>query len=466
VIARFEEQTMTGETAAPAASVASASESSLDAGHTKRGLRRAVASSVIGSVLEWYDYYLYGTASTLVFAALFFPTLDPVAGTFAAFGSLALGYFARPLGGLFFGSLADRIGRKRVLVITMMTMGTGTAMIGLLPTYNAIGIAAPILLLICRLVQGFAAGGEFASAVVMVVEHAPQRRRGLLASLPGAGVSIGIILSSGAFAMTGLLQDEQFRSWGWRIPFLASVVVLLVGAYIRSKVRESPMFEKLQAEQAVEAAPVRRLFREQKKILLVTLGARFADLATITVFQVWILSYLTLNLKLPASHGLLGVLVANIVALATQPFFGWLSDHVGRKPVFMGGTVFVAAFIVPFFIMVGTKDEFLVVLALTVMNAIGFQAMFATEASWFSELFDPKVRVAGYAAARELTSASLGAATPLIATGITAAWLGSFWPVAIYMFAMCAVTIIAVALGRETNPMKGRLARSAGHGSD
>ncbi|OZI70941.1 MFS transporter [Bordetella genomosp. 12] len=419
----------------------------------KVGLKRVIWSSILGSILEWYDFYLYGTASALIFSQLFFTSLDPVTGIIASFSTLALGFVARPIGGLYFGGMGDRLGRKKVLLITMFLMGGATAVIGLLPTYDSIGIWAPILLAVCRLLQGFAAGGEYASAVALTSEHAPKPRRGFFASLPGIGVSAGILLSAAIFTLFQQLPKEDFLSWGWRIPFLLSLLVVAVGTYIRLKVQESPVFEKMKEDDLLASAPVRELVSDPaaRKNLLVAFGARAAEITGVNVFQVWILSYLVGWTAIGSGVGLIGIQVGQALSLLTIPMFGALTDRVGRKPVYIGGAIFMALFVWPFFNMLNSGSSVMAVTAMALMLSIGYQAMFAAQASYFSELFSPRLRVTGFTTAREITAAVLGGTASIIATALTAKFAGAFWPVALYMLAMCLITIVALLIGPETH---------------
>jgi MFS transporter, MHS family, shikimate and dehydroshikimate transport protein len=412
-----------------------------------------IVSSILGSILEWYDFYLYGTASALIFSKLFFTSLDPITGVIASFSTLALGFIARPIGGLFFGGMGDRLGRKKVLLITMFLMGGATAVIGLVPTYAAIGPLAPLLLCACRLLQGFAAGGEYASAVALTTEHAPKERRGFFSSLPGIGVSAGILLSAAIFSAFRLVPTESFMSWGWRIPFLLSLLVVVIGTYVRMRVQESPVFEKLKNEEMLAHAPVAEVFRDHRarRNLFVAVGARFAEITGVNVFQVWILSFLASYTTAASGIGLIGVQVAQACSLVTIPLFGALTDRVGRKPVYMGGAIVMGLFVWPFFTILKGGDSTMIVIAMAFMLAIGYQAMFAAQASYFSELFDARLRVTGFTTARELTAAVLGGSVSIIATGLTAHYHGAFWPIAVLMVAMCVVTVIALVAGPETH---------------
>ncbi|SNB76387.1 Sugar transporter [Arboricoccus pini] len=431
------------------------------------GLRRVILSSILGSILEWYDFYLYGTASALIFSQLFFTSLDPTTGVIASFSTLALGFIARPIGGLFFGGMGDRLGRKKVLLITMLLMGGATAIVGLLPTYASIGLWAPLILCLCRLLQGFAAGGEYASAVALTTEHAPGERRGFFASLPGIGVSAGILLSAALFSLFRLMPEDAFMAWGWRLPFLLSLLVVAIGSYVRLRVQESPVFEQLKEEAMLAAAPVREVFasKDARRNLFVAFGARFAEITSVNVFQVWILSYLAAWTTSAQGVGLIGIQVGQALSLISIPLFGALSDKVGRKPVYMGGAIFMGFFVWPFFAMLHSGQAWQIVPAMAIMLAVAYQAMFAAQASYFSELFAPRLRVTGFTTAREITAAVLGGPASIIATAITASAAGGYWPVATFMVAMCIVTSAALIIGPETHPGLPRNGASLGSSS-
>ena len=415
---------------------------------TRTQRQRVLGSAIIGSALEWYDFYLYAQAAALIFNKLFFPTLDPLVGTLAAFGSYAVGFLARPFGGIFFGRLGDRIGRKNVLIITLLIMGFGTVAIGLLPTYAAIGVAAPILLTLLRMVQGLAAGAEFGGAVVLSAELAPRGRRGLYASLPGLGVSLGVLMAAGTFALFNFLPAEQFDAWGWRMPFLLSIVIVGVALFIRLRVNESPVFRELEAKGEVSKAPIRDLFRYAKKPFFIAFGARIAENGTAYMFQAWILTYVV-SVGLDRGIGLAGVITGTAISLVTIPLWGWATDHVGRKKIYLFGTVGMGLVAFPFFGLVNTLNPALVILALAVLISVFYQAMFASQASMLVDLFDPRFRFTGIALARETSAVVAGGIAPLVATGLLLAFGGAFWPIAIYVIVMCAISTVALILYKE-----------------
>ncbi len=407
------------------------------------------AASVVGTVIEWYDFFIYGAAAAVVFNELFFPEFAPLAGTMAAFGTYAVGFFARPVGGIIFGNLGDKIGRKAILVITLMLMGVATTLMGLLPTYESVGILAPILLLLLRIMQGLGAGAEFGGAVVMAAEYSPARKRGLYASLPCTGVAIGLLLSSGVFAYFSSLPEEQFLSWGWRVPFLLSIVIVLVGLYIRLRVMETPVFSRVKETDTEVETPVLEVVRSQRRNLLVAIGARFSENGNSYIITTFALTYVAQELGLPDRVALTGVLISSALGIATIPLFGALSDRVGRRPVYLAGSAFLALFAFPFFWLLNTEVSVLIWLAIVLANSFGIYAMFSPQAAYFSELFDTRVRFSGIALAREISAPLAGGIAPFVATGLLLS-TGSYWPIAVYMIALALITVVAVALGPET----------------
>lgn len=405
---------------------------------------------MLGTAIEWYDFFLYGTAAALVFNRLFFPNLDPLAGTMAAFASYAVGFFARPLGGIVFGHFGDRLGRKSMLVTTLVMMGVATFLVGLLPTYDQIGLWAPALLVALRIVQGLAVGGEWGGAVLMVAEHAGPGRRGFFVSWVQVGVPVGLLLATGVFALFTHLPEASFLSWGWRVPFLIGIVLTGLGFFIRLKVMESPVFEQARKVERAPGLPILEVLRAHKKNVFLAMGARMAENAFFYIFTVWVLSYATQHLDLPRSSLLNGVLIGSAVQLVTIPFFGALSDRIGRKPVYLGGTVFLLALVLPFFWLVGTRSVPLVWLAI-VLGMVGHSALYGPQAAFFSELFGTRTRYTGASLGYQLAAPFAGGLAPLIASGLLRWSDGATWPIAIYLGVLASITIISVLLAAETN---------------
>jgi len=378
-----------------------------DAAASVNSLRRVVLASFIGTAIEWYDFFLYGTAAALVFNRLFFPTLDPFAGTLASLATYAVGFFARPVGGVVFGHFGDRLGRKSMLVTTLMLMGTATFLIGVLPTYDQIGVAAPVLLAVLRFVQGFGVGGEWGGAVLMVVEHGHHGRRGLNASWIQAGVPAGLLLANAVFILFSLLPDAAFLSWGWRVPFLLGIALLAVGLFIRLQVFESPLFSKVLERKQQAAVPLLAVLKRYPGNVVLAIGARLAENASFYVFSVFVLTYGTQHLHLPRSTILNCVLIASLVQFFTIPLFGLLSDVVGRRPVYLGGAASLAAFAFPYFWLVDTANPLWVGLA-TIISLVIVAAMYGPQAAFFSELFGTDVRYTGASIGYQLASPLAG----------------------------------------------------------
>ena len=418
----------------------------------ERAPLRVILASAIGSALEWYDFFLYGTAAALVFGEAFFPGFDPLVGVLLSFASFGVGFVARPFGGLVFGYLGDRHGRKPVLIATLLLVGIGTVLIGCLPTYAMIGVWAPILLVLLRLVQGFGAGAEYGGAVILLVEYAPPGHRGLWGAFAPLGVAIGNLLAAGAFAVVSKLPREQFMSWGWRLPFLLSIILVLVGLYIRYRVMETPVFREAVARRAVVARenPVVESIRRQPRSFFVLLGARVAENGLGYLFPVFGLAYVTTALGVNKSAALNALIVAYVVELITIPVFSALSDRVGRRPVYLFGALCGIALAVPFFLMVGTRHWLWITLAFVLSRAVVIAAMFGPQAAYFAELFAPTRRYSGFAFARELGSVLAGGPAPFVATALVAWAGGSWWPVALYIVLLSGVTAFAVWCGPET----------------
>ncbi|PYC78572.1 MFS transporter [Streptomyces tateyamensis] len=421
-----------------------------------RSLSRVVGASLIGTTVEWYDYFLYGTAAALVFGKVFFPHSDPLTGTLLAFVTYALGFAARPLGALVFGHYGDRIGRKRLLVLSLLLMGSATTLIGVLPTYNQVGVAAPVLLTVLRLVQGFALGGEWGGAVLLVSEHGDQRRRGFWASWPQGGAPAGNLLAAGVLSLlTGVQSEQQFLAWGWRVPFLLSAVLVLVGLWIRLGVDESPLFKqalaaaKAREEQSrAEATPLLAVLRDHWRDVLIAMGARLAENISYYVMTTFVLVYAVSHAHFHKQSALNAVLIGSAIQFALIPLFGALSDKVGRKPVYLVGAAGVGAWAFAFFRLVDAHSFGELVLAVTV-GLVFHSAMYAPQAAFFAELFGTRVRYSGASIGAQFSSVAAGAPAPLIATALLKDY-GSATPIAVYVALAAVLTLAAVAFARET----------------
>jgi MFS transporter, MHS family, shikimate and dehydroshikimate transport protein len=419
-----------------------------DAGQ-RTSLWQVIGASVIGTIMEWYDFFIFAAAAALVFPALFFPEREPLTGTLLAFGTYGLGFFARPVGGIIFGNLGDKIGRKTVLVITLLLMGIATTLIGVLPTFERLGLWAAVLLIALRILQGLGAGAEFGGAVIMAAEYSPQGKRGLYASLPCTGVAIGLLLSSGVFSLFAALPEEQFLAWGWRVPFLLSIVVVAVGLYVRLRILETPVFSQVKETNTEVGIPVLEVVRSQPRNLLVAIGARFSENGNAYIIQTFTLTYVATQLGMSDNVALRGVLIASAIGIFTIPLFGALSDRVGRRPVYMFGSAFLALFAFPFFWLLNTETSVLIWLAIVLANSVGVYSMFSPQAAYFAELFDTRVRYSGLALAREVSAPFAGGIAPFVATYLLSR-TGTYWPIALYMIVLALISLVALAFGPET----------------
>ena len=425
----------------------------------RRGFGRVVGASLIGTTVEWYDFFLYGSAAALVFPALFFPDSSEFAGTLLSFGTYAVGFAARPIGALVFGHFGDRVGRKKLLVISLLMMGGATFAIGLLPTFGTVGVLAPALLVTLRLVQGFALGGEWGGAVLLVSEHGKPENRGFWSSWPQAGAPAGNLLATGVLALLAAFQsDAAFESWGWRIPFLLSAVLILVGLFVRLSVSESPVFleaQRLAAQQAAESGvaetpPLLTVLSRYKREVLVAMGARIAENVSFYLLTVFSLSYLTKAQGAESSFGLNALVLASLVHLVTIPLWGALSDRVGRRPVYLFGAVGIGAWAFALFGLLDADSFWTSVFAITV-GLLFHGAMYGPQAAFFAELFGTKSRYTGVGIGSQLASLVAGAPAPLLALAL----LGSFedpnpTAVSVYLLVCAVVTVVAVLTYGET----------------
>jgi metabolite-proton symporter len=418
---------------------------------------KVVAASMAGTTVEWYDFFLYGVAAAVVFPAVFFPSSDPAVGTLLALGTFAIGFVARPIGGLVFGHYGDKIGRKTLLVISLVMMGVATFAIGLLPGYATIGLAAPLLLVVLRLLQGFALGGEWGGAVLIVSEHGDPKRRGYWASWPQAGVPLGQLLANGLlFLLSAVQSEDDFNSWGWRIPFLLSAVLVLIGLYIRLSVEESPVFKAAQARAAELAAageketmPIIEVFRRYPREVFTAMGARFAENVSYYIFTIVITTYVTQRLGLSSSFVLGAVLIGAAFHLVTIPIWGALSDRFGRKPIYLLGAAGVGIWAFVFIALVDTRNFGLIVLAI-IGGLLFHGAMYGPQAAFLSELFGTKVRYSGVSVGYQLASVVAGGLAPVIAVALYTSF-DSGYAVSVYVALSAAVTIFAVATYGETS---------------
>lgn len=402
----------------------------------------AALSGLVGNCIEWYDFYIYGTATALVFNAIFFPSFDPRVGTLLAFGTFGAGAFARPLGGIVAGHYGDRIGRKSMLVWTLVVMGGATVLIGLVPGYAQIGVLAPTLLILLRCVQGLAFGGEWGGAVLMAVEHAPKRRGGFFGSFPQWGSPIALFLSTGTFALLAGLPKDDFLSWGWRIPFVGSAALILVGLVFRLKLLESPDFVEVRERGRIAHAPIRDVFRNDLPRLLIAAGVILCTVVSFYVQAIFVVSYATQTVGLPRQTVLNAVLVASFFELLMLPAFAALADRVGMKPVALFGALWTTLFSFPFFWLIDRGTALDLTLAIS-LAMVGISALFAVLPAYVSGLFAPQVRYTGISLAYGVSSGLIGGLTPLLASSLFL-WAGAAWPIALYLVGIGLLSAAAV----------------------
>ncbi|WP_120284462.1 MFS transporter [Rhodococcus pyridinivorans] len=411
---------------------------------------RAVVSSFVGTTIEWYDFFLYGTAAALIFAPQFFPSLSPLAGTLASFGTFAVGFIARPIGAIVMGYFGDRVGRKSVLVASLMLMGISTVLIGLLPAYSTIGVWAPILLIVLRLLQGIGVGGEWGGAALMSVENAPKGKRGLFGAFPQMGMPAGMIIANVALLIASTsMPQEQFESWGWRIPFLASALLIVVGLYIRIGVKESPVFAKARAKATVVRNPVATVLKHHWRAVLLGGGTFIASNAIGYLYMVYLLSYGTKTLGLDRDIMLIAVLVGSATQFVMLPIYGYLSDFIGRKKVYLFATGATLVWSLAFFPLIDTRSTPLIFLAVFVLTLI-VAGTFAAQGAMFSELFPTSLRYSGASLAYQIGAVFGGGFAPMIATALHGSFSGST-AVVLYMVGLCVVSLVCIALIRETS---------------
>ncbi|QQX56999.1 MFS transporter [Pseudomonas chlororaphis] len=415
--------------------------------------RRAAAAAFIGTMIEWYDFYIYATAAALVFGALFFPSDDKLFSTMAAFGTFAVGFFARPLGGIVFGHIGDRIGRKKSLVITLLMMGVVTVCIGLLPTYAQIGATAPVLLILLRIVQGIAVGGEWGGAVLMAGEHAPKGRRNFFASFAQLGSPAGLILSLLAFSTVTRLPEEDLMSWGWRLPFLASALLLVVGLAIRLGVNESPEFlasrEQAHKAQRKEQAPVMEVLQSAWRPLLLCIGANTLGIAGVYFTNTFMIAYSTQQLGLPRSLILECLFVVAIIQFCIQPLAAWTAEKLGATRFLCLASLLAMASPYPMFVLVSSGQAPLIILGIA-LAVVCMASFYAVIAGYVSGMFETRVRYTAISLAYQVCGAVAGGLTPLIGTWLAHRFAGQWWPMALFYSLIATISLLCVlALSRR-----------------
>ncbi|MGY8663674.1 MFS transporter [Bradyrhizobium sp. UFLA05-109] len=423
----------------------------------QRSIRTIVAASAIGTTIEWYDFLIYATAASLVLNKLFFPTEDPLVGKLISISTIGVGFFARPIGAIVISHFGDRLGRKAPLILTLMSMGFATTLIGLLPTYSSIGIAAPILLVACRLVQGLAVGGEWGGAVLIVTEHSPPHKRGFYGSLVQIGFPLGMSLGTASFFALAYLDDQQFMSWGWRLPFVASAALVAIGTFIRLRIDETPDFKRVVSEGKVARIPVWEVIRRYPKDILIGLGARITEISWIYVLTIFGLSYAVTTLALPRGLVLGSIALGAAVELITIPLFGALSDRIGRRPIYLLGCVAAILLSFPIFWAIASRDPVVVVLAFVIGMSVGHGIMYGVQASFLSEMFPSNLRYSGASLGYQIAAPIGGGLVPLASAAVVGFTGGATWPVSLLMILIASTTVLAVLVARETAPKLVRL---------
>ena len=424
---------------------------------SEQTVRRVVFASLLGATIEWYDFFLYGVVAGIVFNKLYFPAGNEYVSTMLAYATFAVGFLARPLGGIIFGHFGDKVGRKSMLVLTLMIMGIATVLIGLLPTYEQIGIAAPLLLLVLRVLQGIGLGGEWGGAVLMAYEYAPKTKRGFYASIPQIGLAIGLCLASGLVGlMSKSLTDAQFLAWGWRVGFIASILLVGVGIYIRLSITETPEFARVKATGAEARIPFVDMIKTYPREVMLGMGARYIDGVFFNIFGVFSVGYLANIIKLPRTDALWAVSAAAFVMIFSIPCFGWLSDKWGLPRTYAIGAFLLALTAIPLFMAFNTANYGIVMGALIFAFGIVYAMCYGPEAALFADLFDARVRYTGISFVYQFSGIFASGITPIIAQALFEANGKQPWYIAAYvMFAALVSMISALAIGRmQRRPTK------------
>ncbi|MGG1660666.1 MFS transporter [Brevibacillus sp. NRS-1366] len=424
----------------------------LQAGVSKQVQTKALVASLIGSSIEWFDFFLYGTMASLVFNKLFFPSTDPTVGLLLSYLSFGLPFFIRPLGGIIFSHIGDKIGRKKTLVLTLSLMGGATVLIGLLPDYDSIGIWAPVLLVLMRLIQGLGIGGEWGGALLLAVEYSGKGRRGFFGSIPQMGVTIGMLLGTLAISLMSALPDEQFMSWGWRVPFILSAALVFVGLWIRNGIDETPAFKAAKESGNIAKVPIVDTFRYHWKAVLIAVGAKVVETGPFYIFSTFIIAYATKYLEYDRITALNAVTIATLVTTIAIPFMGKLSDKIGRKPLYIGGTIAMMLFAFPYFYLLSLKSALWLTVATIIALGILWAPVTAVLGTMFSEIFSTNVRYTGVTVGYQLGAALAGGTAPLIATALLSAF-NSWVPIALYIVLSGIISLIAVSATKETKDL-------------
>ncbi|MED3757602.1 MFS transporter [Peribacillus frigoritolerans] len=420
----------------------------------KKQMRRILIASLVGSSIEWFDYFLYGTVSALVFNQLFFVNEDPTIGLLLSYASFALAFFIRPFGGVIFSHIGDRIGRKKTLVLTLSLMGVATFGMGLLPTYQAVGIWAPILLITLRLVQGLGIGGEWGGALLLAVEYAPAEKRGLFGAIPQMGVTIGMLLGTVALSIMTLLPENAFMTWGWRIPFIFSALLVFFGLWIRKGIDETPSFKKVKESGEVPKLPIVETLKNYWREVLIAVGAKVVETAPFYIFSTFVVSYATANLGFSRTATLTAVMIATIITTILIPIMGNLSDKIGRKKLFIGGTIGMALFAFPYFWLLQQKSVLLLIVATVIGLGVIWAPITAVLGTMFSEIFDAKIRYTGITLGYQIGAALAGGTAPLVATALLDRFNNSYVPVALYIIFASVLSLAAIWAVKDRSNQK------------
>jgi metabolite-proton symporter len=419
---------------------------------SRRAVIEAVIASTVGTTIEWYDFFLYGVMAALVFPALFFPSVDPFTGQILSFLTFTAGFVARPLGGVVFGYLGDRVGRKSTLVATLLLMGLSTTAIGLLPTAESIGVAAPLLLTLLRLCQGLGVGGEWGGAVLLVLEYGHRGKRGFLASWPQAGVPLGLLASAGVVAFfEARLSPADFLAWGWRVPFLLSGLLIGVGLLIRVRILETPLFRKLQVTRQVADAPLTETLRRHWREVLLAAGSRVSENSCFYLFSTFVLAYGRDALQVEPGQILWAVNLAAAVEVFAIPLWGLLADHWSRKGMYMLGNLVLIGFAGPYFWLLGTRQPAAIVVAVVLSLAVGHAMLYSVQASLIPELFGTRLRYTGASIGYQLAAPIAGGSAPLIAAWLAHTFPGQSWLLAVYIIGISIFSLICVHFLAETS---------------
>ncbi|MFJ7511866.1 MFS transporter [Peribacillus simplex] len=420
----------------------------------KKQMRRILVASLVGSSIEWFDYFLYGTVAALVFNQLFFVNEDPTIGLLLSYASFALAFFIRPFGGVIFSHIGDRIGRKKTLVLTLSLMGVATFGMGLLPTYQAVGIWAPILLITLRLVQGLGIGGEWGGALLLAVEYAPAEKRGLFGAIPQMGVTIGMLLGTIALSIMTQLPESAFMTWGWRLPFIFSALLVFFGLWIRKGIDETPSFKKVKESGEVPKLPIVETLKNYWREVLIAVGAKVVETAPFYIFSTFVVSYATSNLGFSRTATLTAVMTATIITTILIPFMGKLSDTIGRKKLFIVGTIGMALFAFPYFWLLQQKSVLLLIVATVIGLGVIWAPITAVLGTMFSEIFDAKIRYTGITLGYQIGAALAGGTAPLVATALLNRFNNSYVPVAIYIIFASLLSLAAIWAVKDRSNQK------------